>query len=193
MKGILLHVCCGPCATQSIVELLQDSLNVTLFFSNSNIHPQDEYLARLDSLKTYAGQLNIPLIIDNYNPEEWFTRIKGYELCLEGGERCKICIELRLEETARYAKSHGFEGFTTTLTISPHKNTPMINEIGARLSEKYGIQFLAKNFKKKDGFKKSLEISKQYKLYRQNYCGCKFSMGKPEDYCPSTNIASPKL
>lgn len=193
MKGILLHVCCGPCATQSIVELLQDALNMTLFFSNSNIHPEKEYLARLNSLKTYAGQLNIPLIVDDYDPEDWFARIKGYESCVEGGERCKICIESRLEKTAQYAKSHGFDGFTTTLTISPHKNTKMINEIGARLSEKYSIQFLVKNFKKKDGFKKSLELSKEHKLYRQNYCGCKFSMGKPEDHCRSTSMASPKL
>ena len=193
MKDILLHVCCGPCATQSIIELLQDSFNLTIFFSNSNIHPEEEYLARLDSLKTYAGVLNIPLVVDDYKPEEWLARIKGYELCLEGGDRCKICIESRLEKTAQYAKSHGFEGFTTTLTISPHKNTKLINEIGARLSEKYIIQFLSRNFKKKNGFKKSLEISKQYKLYRQNYCGCKFSMGKPEDHCLSTNMASPKL
>lgn len=193
MKDILLHVCCGPCATQSIIELLQDSFNLTIFFSNSNIDPEEEYLARLDSLKTYAGHLNIPLVVDDYKPEEWLARIKGYELCLEGGDRCKICIESRLEKTAQYAKSHGFEGFTTTLTISPHKNTKLINEIGARLSEKYIIQFLSRNFKKKNGFKKSLEISKQYKLYRQNYCGCKFSMGKPEDHCLSTNMASPKL
>ncbi len=193
MKDILLHVCCGPCATQSIVELLQDSLNLILFFSNSNIHPEEEYLARLGSLKTYAGQLNVPLVVEDYNPEEWFARIKGYELCLEGGDRCKICIESRLEKTAQYAKSHGFEGFTTTLTISPYKNTKQINEIGVRLAEKYAIQYLSKNFKKKDGFKKSLEISKEYKLYRQNYCGCKFSMGKPEDHCLSTNMTSPKL
>jgi len=178
MQEILLHVCCGPCATQSIIELHQELYDLTLFFSNSNIHPEEEYLARLDSLRTYATQLNIPLIVDNYNPTEWFELVRGYEPCVEGGDRCKICIELRLEKTAAYAKSHGFPGFTTTLTISPHKNTKMINEIGERLAIKYDIIFLSKNFKKKDGFKKSIELSKQHELYRQNYCGCKFSMEK---------------
>jgi len=178
MQEILLHVCCGPCATQSIIELHQESYNITLFFSNSNIHPEEEFLARLNSLKDYAAQINIALIVDEYNPAEWFELVKGYETCKEGGDRCKICIESRLEKTARCAKTQGFAGFTTTLTISPHKNTKIINEIGERLAAKYDIIFLSKNFKKKDGFKKSLELSKQHALYRQNYCGCKFSMEK---------------
>ena len=178
MKEILLHVCCGPCATHSIIELEQESFDVTTFFSNSNIHPKEEYLRRLNSLKTYVEKVNIPLIIDNYNPKEWLDQVKGYEESPEGGKRCEICIKNRLKLTAEYAKAHGFEWFTTTLTISPHKNAEIINKIGIKLGEENHINFLLKNFKKKDGFKKSLIISKDHDLYRQNYCGCIYSARK---------------
>jgi predicted adenine nucleotide alpha hydrolase (AANH) superfamily ATPase len=178
MRRLLLHVCCGPCATHSIQDLQEELYDVTLFFSNSNIQPETEYYKRLNSLKVYVDRIKIPLIIDSYNPDEWFELIRGYEANPEGGARCQICIKTRLEKTAQYAKFHGFEGFTTTLTISPHKNFQLINELGEKLGKEYNIQFLPKNFKKKDGFQKSIAMSKEHQLYRQNYCGCRFSMKK---------------
>lgn len=178
MKRILLHVCCGPCATHTINELQQESFEVTLFFSNSNIHPNGEYIKRLDSLKNYVEKTKTPLIIDEYQPDEWLQLVKGYEETPEGGERCRICIESRLKRTAHYAKKNGFEWFTTTLTISPHKNANVINQLGSQVANEYDLKFLVKNFKKKDGFRKSIKISKEHNLYRQNYCGCVFSMKK---------------
>ena len=178
MKGILLHVCCGPCATHSIIELEKESFEVTLFFSNSNIHPEEEYETRLNSLKKYAKDVNVPLVIDNYAVEEWLKLTKGFESNPEGGERCKICIESRLTKTANYAKAHGFEWFTTTLSISPHKNATLINQLGIKIAKEFGIKFLPKNFKKENGFKKSVLISKDHGLYRQNYCGCIYSIKK---------------
>ncbi|MHA1267299.1 MAG: epoxyqueuosine reductase QueH [Candidatus Helarchaeota archaeon] len=178
MSKLLLHVCCGPCATYSIMELQDESYKVTFFFSNSNIHPKEEYEHRLDSLKNFAQKVKIPLIIDSYNPKEWFRRVKGYEHCAEGGDRCHICIESRLEKTAKYASTHGFDCFTTTLTISPHKNARLINDLGGKIAANYNISFVPKNFKKRNGFKKSVLLSKAHNLYRQNYCGCLFSMRK---------------
>ncbi|MHA1359290.1 MAG: epoxyqueuosine reductase QueH [Candidatus Helarchaeota archaeon] len=178
MEQILLHVCCGPCATHTIDVLKRETFEITLFFSNSNIQPAEEYRNRLASLITYTDRLNIPLVVDSYNPAEWFELVKGYEECPEGGERCKICIEARLKRTAKYAKDHGFTGFTTTLTISPHKSSKIINEIGTKLAKEFEINFLQENFKKQNGFKKSVAISKQFQLYRQNYCGCIFSIKK---------------
>jgi predicted adenine nucleotide alpha hydrolase (AANH) superfamily ATPase len=178
MKRILLHVCCGTCATQSIIELQQDSFTVTLFFSNSNIHPEEEYKKRLNSLKGYANMIKIPLIEDTYNPAEWFEMIKGFETASEGGDRCKLCIESRLRKTAQYAKAKGFDCFTSSLSISPHKDTELINKLGSQIAEELDINFLPKNFKKKDGFKKSILISKEHGLYRQNYCGCIYSVRK---------------
>ncbi len=175
MKRILLHVCCGPCATHPVIELQREAFDVTLFFSNSNIHPEGEYIKRLNSLKEYAREVKIPLIIDAYDPAQWFEAIKGYETSPEGGARCRICFELRLRKTAQYAKSHGFDWFTTTLTISPHKNASVINQIGIQIGKEFSINFLPRNFKKKDGFKKSVILSKEYNLYRQDYCGCIFS------------------
>ncbi len=178
MNRILLHVCCGPCATQSIIELKRESFEVTLFFSNSNIHPKEEYNRRLNTLKNYVEKVNVPLIVDDYNAEEWLNLVKGYEKDPEGGKRCRICIESRLKKTAEYAKTHGLEWFTTTLTISPHKNAEFINKLGAKLAKENNIRFLSKNFKKQNGFKKSIIISKEYNLYRQNYCGCIYSIEK---------------
>ncbi len=176
MKRILLHVCCGPCATHSIVELRQESFDITLFFSNSNIHPEEEYLRRLDNLKTYADEIKIPYFIESYDPDSWFQAVEGYEEEPEGGARCKICVRIRLEKTAQYAKKHEFDGFTTTLTISPHKNAILINQLGNHIAEALGIGFLERDFKKQDGFKKSITLSKEYNLYRQNYCGCIYSI-----------------
>ncbi len=130
----------------------------------------------MGALQIYSTKLNIPLQIDNYNPAAWFELVRGYEEEPEGGQRCRICIEARLERAAQIAKEHGFKWFTTTLSISPHKNSKVINEIGLKIAQKFDLNFLQENFKKKDGFKKSVEISKEHNLYRQDYCGCIFSM-----------------
>ncbi|MHA1270477.1 MAG: epoxyqueuosine reductase QueH [Candidatus Helarchaeota archaeon] len=174
---LLLDCCCGPCATHCINELQKD-YDITLFVSNFNIHPKEEYEKRLQSLKKYAEIKKIPLINLEYNPNNWFNAIKGHEGDKEGGERCKICFAFRLELAAKWGKENNFDLFTTTLTISPHKNAQIINSIGIKISKKYNIKFLEANFKKMDGFKKSIAISKKYNLYRQSYCGCLFSIRK---------------
>ncbi|MHA1230520.1 MAG: epoxyqueuosine reductase QueH [Candidatus Helarchaeota archaeon] len=171
---LLLDCCCGPCATHCI-EILKNEYEVILFSSNYNIHPKEEYEKRLASLKKLAEIYDLPLIILEYRPNEWFDAIKGHENDKEGGERCKICFKFRLKKAAEWAANHNIPIFTTTLTISPHKKSSDIIEIGEQLALIYNIKFLNKDFKKKDGFKKSVELSKKYSLYRQNYCGCIFS------------------
>lgn len=174
-KKILVHTCCAPCATYSFEKLLADGLNPVGFFYNPNIHPEEEYKRRLDEFIKFAKLKNYPFLIDECDSQVWFEAIKGFEEEKEGGKRCEICFRLRLEKTVICAKENNFVGFTTVLTISPHKNSAVINQIGRELSEKHNIPFLEENFKKNDGFKKSLEFSKQYNLYRQQYCGCVFS------------------
>ncbi|MHA1311425.1 MAG: epoxyqueuosine reductase QueH [Candidatus Helarchaeota archaeon] len=171
---ILLDCCCGPCATHCI-DVLSKNYEIILFVSNFNVHPKKEYLKRLDSIKKFAEIKGIPLEILKYRPGIWFKRTKGHEKDREGGPRCEICYELRLELAAKWAKEHGIKVFTTTLSISPHKNADIINFIGKKIASNYGLTFLESNFKKKDGFKKSVELSKKYGLYRQNYCGCIYS------------------
>ena len=174
-KKLLVHTCCAPCATYSFEKLISDKFFPVGFFYNPNIHPTEEYKRRLDEFIKFADVKKYPLIIQEDSPELWLEAIKGYEDSKEGGSRCEICFRLRLEKTAIYARENNFDGFTTTLTISPHKNTAIINQIGRELSEKRDIFFLEENFKKNEGFKKSLELSKKYNLYRQSYCGCIFS------------------
>ncbi|MCK7514867.1 MAG: epoxyqueuosine reductase QueH [Desulfobacterales bacterium] len=146
------------------------------FFYNPNIHPTEECQRRLEELVLLAEQRNFKVFVKQETPEIWLEAVKGYENEPERGSRCAICFKLRLEETAKFAVQNGFDLFTTTLTISPHKNSQIINKIGKELESKYGIRFLEENFKKQDGFKKSLELSQKYNLYRQEYCGCKFSV-----------------
>lgn len=174
-KNILVHTCCAPCSTYSFEKLIFDNFIPVSFFYNPNIFPEKEYNRRRDELIRFAGLKNYKLIIKENSPEVWLEAINGLEEEKEGGKRCEICFRLRLEKTALYAKENDFDGFTTTLTISPHKNSAIINQIGKELSEKHGIYFLEENFKKDEGFKKSLEISKEYNLFRQTYCGCIFS------------------
>lgn len=175
VKNILTHVCCAPCSTYSFEKLVSDGFAPVGFFYNPNIHPEEEYNRRLEELIKFAEFKNYPLIVQEDLPEIWFESIKGLEGEKEGGSRCERCFRLRLEKTAIYAKENNFDGFTTVLSISPHKNSAVINQIGKELSEKFGIYFLEENFKKNEGFKKSLELSKEYNLYRQSYCGCVFS------------------
>lgn len=169
-----MHACCAPCATH-VVNVLREKYEVVAYFYNPNIHPESEYHLRLKNMIKLAEVYELPLIVGEYEVDRWFKKIKGYENEREGGKRCEKCFELRLQETAKLAKEIGASIFTTTLTISPHKNAKTINNIGKNLADKYKIKFLEADFKKKDGFKKSVEESKRLGLYRQNYCGCVFS------------------
>ncbi len=172
-KKLLLHCCCAPCATSVIERLLNEEMfEITLYFSNSNILPEDEYNKRLAELVKLAKYHNLPLIVDEYNQTLFFEAIKGVENMGEGSVRCEKCIGLRLKRTAEFSKNQGYDCFTTTLTVSPHKNATKINEIGASLEKEFGVEFLARDFKKKDGFKRSIELCKILNIYRQTYCGC---------------------
>lgn len=171
MPKLLLHVCCAPCATH-IIETLKEDFELTAYFYNPNIHPEEEYRLRLENLK----KLGVTFVEGKYDIDVWFNATKGYEKEPEGGARCEICYRLRMGEAARFAKENNFAYFATTLTISPHKSARVINSIGEELSKKYGIKFYSADFKKRNGFKKSVELSKKHGLYRQSYCGCVFSM-----------------
>ena len=180
MKKLLLHTCCSCCASY-VVELLKKDYDVVLFFSNSNIFPLEEYINRLESTKKLAEKSGVKLLIDEYAHEDWLSAVKNvkdYDKLPEHAARCPVCYEFRLERTADFAEKNGFDVFTTTFTISPHQNAERVNESGRMLEKKYGVKFLEANFKKKDGFKHTVELSKKYDLYRQTYCGCEFSIRK---------------
>jgi len=171
---LLLHSCCAPCVPVPL-ERLQSDYDVTCFFYNPNIHPEEEYLKRLIELKNLAKLLKIENLAAEYDSERWFELVKDLENEPEGGKRCAVCFKMRLHETVKFAKQQGFDIFTTTLTISPHKNAILINQIGSELGDQNNIKFLEANFKKKNGYRRSIELSKLYNLYRQNYCGCIYS------------------
>ena len=168
---ILLHVCCGPCATASIERLLEDGRKADLFYSNSNIAPHREYLKRLEGVKQVASYFNIDLIEDDYRHDLWLEAVRGLENEPERGRRCVECFRFSLRRTSERAFSDGYGGYTTTLTVSPHKDSTTLFSVG---NENSG--FVEYNFKKKDGYKRSIELSKKLDLYRQNYCGCEFSL-----------------
>lgn len=167
--SVLLHICCGPCATHA-VQLLGRDYAVTGFFSNSNIAPLEEYRRRRDAAAALARQSGVPLIEDIYDHDSWRAAVAGYEEAPEGGCRCDFCFGYNLNRTATYAGEHGFDVFTTTLTISPHKDSTRIFALGRKLGP-----FVEIDFKKQDGFRKSVALSRHYDLYRQTYCGCEFS------------------
>ena len=173
---LLLHACCAPCSSY-VLEYLNEHFDITLYFYNPNISPKEEYVFRQAELIRLVGEMGLPITVvsEKYSPEEFFEVSKGLEKEPEGGERCFKCYRLRLLKTAEYAKKNGFQFFTTTLSISPYKNAEKLNEIGGELSEKVGIDYLYSDFKKKNGYKRSIELSKEYNLYRQDYCGCIFS------------------
>lgn len=171
---LLLHVCCAPDATVAVERLAPD-YTITIFFYNPNVHPEKEYDLRLNEMERLAKQLNVPLLPAPYNSDDWFKAVKGMEDVPEGGARCEVCFRMRLELAAQMAVEHQFDIFATVLTVSPHKNAKLINQIGIEYSAKYSVDFMEANFKKKDGFKRSIELSRQYNLYRQDYCGCIFS------------------
>ena len=175
--SLLLHACCAPCSSY-VLEYLSPHFEITLFFSNPNISPEEEYQKRLCELKRLVLEmgLSVKIIEDDYSPEDFFDMSKGLETLPEGGERCRKCYQLRLHKTAARAKQGGFDYFCTTLSISPYKNAQWINEIGEELSKEFCVPFLPSDFKKKNGYKRSIELSRKYDLYRQNFCGCVFSM-----------------
>lgn len=180
--SLLLHSCCGPCST-SVTERLVDEFDVTVFFYNPCITDEDEYRRRKEAQISFIKKFNEEKMGDvrltfregEYRPTEFFKAVKGLEREPEGGARCSVCFAQRLEKTAETASLEGYDYFGTTLTVSPHKNYKVISEIGRSIALRYGLSFLDRDFKKKDGFKRSIQLSEKYQLYRQNYCGCKYS------------------
>ena len=174
---LLLQVCCAPCSSYCL-EYLHEYFNITVLFYNPNIYPESEYAARESELLRLIDELgfnDINIMKTTFNPDEFYTAVKGFEDCKEGGDRCKICYRLRLEKTAELAKSGGFDYFCTTLSISPLKSAEALCTIGLELEKEYGVKYLLSDFKKKEGYKRSIELSREYNLYRQDYCGCVFS------------------
>jgi len=171
---LLIHVCCAPCSC-GVLPQLDKYFDITALFYNPNIYPKEEYDLRLKNLYELKKHMNFDIIELNYDETLYLEKIKGYEKEPEGGKRCIECFKLRMEESAKYASLNGFSYFTTTLSVSPHKNAQILNEIGENLENKYNVKYLYSDFKKKDGFKNSVRISKELNLYRQEYCGCRFS------------------
>ncbi|MBS7238636.1 MAG: epoxyqueuosine reductase QueH [Acetatifactor sp.] len=178
---LFLHSCCAPCSSY-VLEYLKQYFQITVFYYNPNISEQQEYRKRVEEQKRLIAAFNalgrgypIRILEGDYEPERFFEIAKGYEDCREGGERCFRCFELRLRETARQAAAGDYDYFCTTLTISPLKNAVKLNEIGEALAGEYQIPWLPSDFKKKNGYKRSVELSAEYELYRQNFCGCGFS------------------
>ncbi len=176
--SLLLHACCAPCSSY-VVEYLSSYFDITLFYYNPNISPAEEYEKRSEELSKLVREMrvtkNVNVLITPYTPKDFEDISKGLEHIPEGGARCFKCYRLRLEHAAKYAKEKGYDFFTTTLSISPHKDAGVLNGIGREVSEIYGIPYLFSDFKKKNGYKRSCELSMQYGLYRQNYCGCIYS------------------
>ena len=181
---LLLHSCCGPCSSY-ILEYLSEFFQITIFYYNPNIYPEEEYYIRLkeqkDVIEKINGRYEVKLIEGEYDSKLYYDAIKGYEKLGEGSERCFSCYEFRMREAAILSKRFGFDFFTTTLTISPYKNAQKVNEIGGQLEKEFGVKHLPSDFKKKGGYQRSIELSKEWNLYRQDYCGCIFSKNEAED------------
>jgi len=177
-KKILLHSCCAPCSSY-VISFLSKYFDITVLYYNPNIAPQEEYEKRKQEqirlIKTLNSNNKLDFLDCDYDNDIYNNSVKGYENIPEGGSRCHICFNLRLEKTAKLAKTNNYDYFCSTLTVSPHKNSHIINEIGKNISKKYNIKWLYSDFKKNEGFKQSIELSKKYELYRQDYCGCVFS------------------
>ena len=178
LPRLLLHSCCAPCSSYTL-EYLSEIFDITVFYFNPNISPESEFEKRYNEQKRLIESMpvknRVSLIKGDYDYNEFLTVSKGLEDVREGGERCFKCYRLRLERTAQLAKEQGFDYFCTTLSISPLKNSQKINEIGFEVAEKYGVKWLPSDFKKREGYKRSIELSREYDLYRQNFCGCVFS------------------
>ncbi len=183
-KKLLLHACCAPCSSY-VIEYLTKYFDITILYYNPNIDTEDEFNHRLSELERFVKEFKtsnkVEVVSLGYNNLEYLEKVKGLEQEKEGGKRCIECFKLRLEKSALYALEHNFDYFTTTLTISPLKSSKLLNEIGHDLENKYGIKYLYSDFKKKEGYKRSIVLSHEYNLYRQDYCGCKFSKRKSEN------------
>ena len=181
-KTLLLHACCAPCSS-AVLERIAEYFDITILYYNPNITEKEEYEKRLQELEKFVNEINldnIKVMPGRYEPEKFFEMSKGLEQEKERGKRCYQCYKLRLEETAKIAEQQNFDFFTTTLSISPYKNSKWLNEIGVDLDKKYQSTYLYADFKKKNGYKRSIELSKQYNLYRQDYCGCIYSKKEKE-------------
>ncbi len=176
---LLIHSCCAPCSSY-VLEYLSQYFEITIFYFNPNIYPEDEYNRRVEEQKQLIQAMPLTSKVKfrqgEYRPQEYYQAIKGLEKEPEGGNRCFVCYEMRLREAAQRAREGGYDYFTTTLSISPHKKSEKLNEIGSNLAAEFGVAYLPSDFKKKNGYKRSIELSKEYNLYRQDYCGCIFSM-----------------
>ncbi len=176
--SLLLHSCCGPCSSY-VLEYLTQYFNVKLFFYNPNIQPEEEYQKRLSAQKDVLQKMNffnVELIEGKYIPDEFFEAVKGLENEPEGGKRCEVCIRMRMDKAAEEAQKQDTTYFATTLTVSPHKDAIYINKTGEQLQSEMGVAYLISDFKKKNGYKRSTELCRIYDIYRQNYCGCVFSI-----------------
>jgi len=180
---LLLHICCIGCGAYVSKILRDEDYEVSLYFYNPNIFPSSEYDRRLETTERIANDFGLDLVSEEYDHGKWLEKVRGLENEPERGKRCLVCYYDRLEKTAHYARDNNFDYFSSTLTISPHKDAKSILEYGDELSDKYGIKFLARDYKKQDGFKKSVELSRKLNLYRQNYCGCEFSRRKECENC----------
>lgn len=179
VKRLLLHSCCAPCSSY-VLEYLSQFFQITVLFYNPNIYPPKEYEMRVKEERRLIQEMRfvhpVDMVEGRYEPEEFYQAVKGLEKEDEGGNRCSKCFEMRLYEAAKAAKAGGYEFFTTTLTISPLKSASKLNEIGEQIARELGVAFLPSDFKKRDGYKRSIQLSQEYGLYRQDYCGCVFSM-----------------
>lgn len=192
VKTLFLHSCCAPCSSY-VLEYLCKYFHITVYYYNPNISADEEYRKRVREqmrlIDAYNSEMEsgarnghpIRIVEGDYKPQRFYEAVRGYEDCPEGGERCLRCFDLRLRETAKQAKEGGFDYFATTLTISPLKNAQKINEIGMALAKEYDVPWLPADFKKRDGYKRSVELSAEYELYRQNYCGCGYSLRGDRD------------
>lgn len=192
VPSLLIHSCCAPCSSY-VLEYLSEYFSITVLYYNPNIFPAEEYAYRIEEQQKLINLLpaknKISFVATDYTPNDFYSIIKGHENDKEGGERCYICYELRLKHAAKYAFENNFDYFTTTLSISPMKNARWLNEIGIRQGEEYGVKYLVSDFKKRNGYKRSTELSKKYELYRQDYCGCVYS--KEERKRQKKNSESP--
>ena len=173
---LLLHICCAPDATIPWPEFIAEGFETTGYFYGSNIHPEEEYQKRLEALKTLKASVGASVVLPEYAPKEWLLRAADLKNEPEGGKRCEVCFRTQLEAAARYAAANGFDAVSTTLTISPHKNAALINAIGAETAAKYNVEWIERVWRKNNGFKRSVDESRRLGLYRQNYCGCVYSL-----------------
>ena len=184
VPALLLHSCCAPCSSY-VLEYLSRYFRITVFYYNPNIYPESEYAMRTAEQQKLIREMHLKHPVSfqegRYDRTEFFRAAEGLEDEKEGGPRCMKCYALRLEETARMAREGGFDYFTTTLSISPMKNAKKLNEIGQKTGEKYGVKYLVSDFKKKDGYKRSIELSREFGMYRQDYCGCEFSLAERQE------------